>query len=146
MSELPQAIVAPPGLDLQASEACPFGASFFCTVLFDRVWALCHGSSPGVPIVQLHLVDGSVLDLCHVTQLAPQWISVAVFREVPSCDDMDLVFVPYAAIHRVTISARPPAERPIGFQMDRSEAALKQDHADPAAPRDATSQEERDTE
>jgi len=110
----------PSPVDPPESDPYPFGPSFFRSVLSERVEAHCRGASTDVAVVLLHLVDGRSLDLCHVAQVAPGWIAVAAFRDVPTCEEMDLVFVPYGAIHRITISARARTERVIGFRRERS--------------------------
>lgn len=111
---------APPVLPALSTEwqGVPFGASFFAEVLPSRVRDLCPGRDADVPVVLLHLGDGTTLDVCHVAQLAPRWIALAVFGEQLSCERMDLVYVPYEAIVRITVSRRPPSARPIGFRVD----------------------------
>ena len=66
--------------------------------------------------VLLHLADGAILDLCHIEQLFPDWMAGRVYWDPKTCDRMDLVFVPYALITRVTFSLPSIHERRIGFQ------------------------------
>lgn len=101
-----------------------FGLPFFCTVLRSRLHQHCPGVTPDVPQVLLHLAGGVVLDLCHIVELSPRWIAAAVFRDARSCEEMDLEFVPYELIVRVTLSRRPADERRIGFDAERSTAAI----------------------
>lgn len=110
---------------LRPYEGVPFDPNFFCSVLPGRVGAMCPGASKDVPVVLVHLVDGTTLDVCHIAQLAPLWVAIAAFRNTPSCEQMDIEFVPYATIHRVTVSARSESERAIGFQIDHSSSAIK---------------------
>lgn len=102
-----------------------FGVPFFGTVLRDRLGEHCSGIGSDTPQVLLHLADGSLLDICHITELAPRWISVTVFRDERSCDRMDLEFVPYQLITRVTLSSRPADERQLGFNVEGSQAAWR---------------------
>lgn len=95
----------------------PFGPAFFATVLADRVRAACEGQPDHVPVVELQLADGLTLDLCHVPGTGPQWAAVQAYRDRETCEEMDLVFVPYALITRVTVSMWHPNQRPIGFQL-----------------------------
>ncbi len=95
----------------------PFGPAFFATVLADRVRAACEGQPEHVPVVELHLADGLTLDLCHIPGIEPQWLAVQAYRDRETCDEMDLVFVPYGLITRVTVSMWHPNQRPIGFQL-----------------------------
>lgn len=96
--------------------AC-FDAAFFSGFLGDRVRALCAQQPDRVPVVLLHLADGAILDLCHIEQLFPDWVGATVFHDVKTCTRMDLVFVPYGLITRVTISLPSIDERRIGFQL-----------------------------
>jgi hypothetical protein len=66
--------------------------------------------------VLLHLADGTVLDLCHIEQLYPEWLAGMVYSDPKTCDRMELVFVPYALIMRVTVSLPSAHDRRIGFQ------------------------------
>ncbi len=101
-----------------------FDRLFFLTVFSERVKDLCNSTTADVPIVLLDLIDGTTLDLCHVEGLAPRWMAAAVFRSNPSCDDMDLVFVPYESLIRVTVAKRSAESRPLGFNLKKSLPAL----------------------
>lgn len=95
----------------------PFGPAFFATVLLDRVRAECDGHPDGVPVVDLHLADGSTLDLCHIPAVEPQWLAAQVYRDRETCEEMDLAFVPYGLIMRVTVSVWRRSQRPVGFNL-----------------------------
>lgn len=95
----------------------PFGPAFFATVLGDRIRAACDAQPGHVPVVELHLADGLTLDLCHIPGIEPQWLAVQAYRDRETCDEMDLVFVPYTLITRIAVSMWHPNQRPIGFQL-----------------------------
>jgi hypothetical protein len=99
-----------------------FDAAFFSGFLGERARALCAGQPNRIPVVLLHLADGTILDLCHIEQLFPDWMGGTVYHDAKTCDRMDLVFVPYALIMRVTISLPSIHERRIGFQMPETSA------------------------
>jgi hypothetical protein len=92
---------------------------FFQTIFPERLVAACQAHSEEVPVVLLQLADERELDLCHIELLAPEWMAAAVFRNTASCDDMDMVFVPYEMITRVTLTHRNAKERHLGFQSER---------------------------
>jgi len=92
-----------------------FDAGFYQAVLSDRVAKECEGHPGLVPVVELRLGDGTVLDLCHVIALSERWMSVAFFRNTETCEDMDVTFVPYELVIRVTVSLHLPSHRAIGF-------------------------------
>ena len=74
-----------PQLTEAASASTPvflFGPQCFEQVLPDRVRAACAGHPKRVPA------------------LDPAWFAATVFRDHKTCEDMDLVFVPYAMVMR----------------------------------------------
>lgn len=117
-----------PQLTEAASASTPvflFGPQFFKQVLPDRVRAACAGHPERVPAVELHLADGPTLDLCHVPTVEPAWFAATVFRDHQTCEDMDLVFVPYTMVMRVTILLWPRSQRPAGFALPPSPAEVR---------------------
>lgn len=109
---------------LRAELAGPaFGLPFFGAMLSGRIEDGCSGVQPDVPQVLLHLASGAVLDICHIVEFAPRWIATEVFRDDRSCEQMDLEFLPYQLIVRVTVSSRASDERRLGFDVQRSLAA-----------------------
>jgi len=100
---------------IPARRAC-FDAAFFSGFLGNRARALCTEHPDQTAVVLLHLADGAVLDLCHIEQLFADWLAGMVYRDPKTCDRMELVFVPYTLITRVTISLPSVHERQIGFQ------------------------------
>ncbi|RJQ12384.1 MAG: hypothetical protein C4558_01905 [Dehalococcoidia bacterium] len=97
----------------------PFGPAFFMSVLKDRVRQQCDQQPEAVPVVELHLGDGTTLDLCHVPGLGPQWIAAEFYRDRETCNDMDLSFIPFALITRVTVSMWHRSQRSVGFDITR---------------------------
>ena len=60
------------------------------------------------------------MDLCHIERLFADWLAGMVYHDPKTCDRMELVFVPYTLITRVTISLPSVHERQIGFQTKTS--------------------------
>lgn len=98
-----------------------FGAEFYANVLPTRVRTECGVRPETVPVVQLYLSNGRVLDLCHIVHLADDWMACRVLRDSENCDDMDLVFIPYGLVAMVTVSLHHAAQRRIGFDAGASE-------------------------
>ncbi|MBI2172548.1 MAG: hypothetical protein HYU30_11155 [Chloroflexi bacterium] len=94
-----------------------FDAAFYKTVLPERVAQECKASPKLLPVVNLLLADGHILDLCHILHLADTWLVVQYFRDVQTCQDMDVAFLPYELVSMVTVSLRHPGNRKIGFQQ-----------------------------
>lgn len=46
-----------------------FDPNFYREVLPERVTEECHGHPEAVPVVNLHLASGRILDLCHIVHL-----------------------------------------------------------------------------
>ena len=99
-----------------------FDAHFYQTVLLDRVAKECQGQPQQVPAVLLFLSDGSRLDICHITACDDTWLGVAYFRDTATCEDMDLAYVPYKLVTRVTVSLHHPQTRRLGFDVAKSRA------------------------
>ena len=93
-------------------------AAFFQEAFPGLIKEECSGRPDYVPVVHLHLSDGTFLDVCHIPQLAPAWIGVVYFRDPGSCEDMDYAFLPYGLINRVTLSFHDPQSRRLGFRVE----------------------------
>ena len=97
----------------------PFGPQFFISQLGAFVRQQCPDPADGLPLVELHLQSGEILDVCHVIGLAPGWAALAV-RESSSAEaPMRTELVRYDAISRVTIRPACGRHGHIGF-ADRS--------------------------
>ncbi len=96
----------------------PFDAGFFLSQLAGFVRNRCPSPEAGLPKVELHLMAGEVLDLCHVIGVSPGWVALAVAEPsgltLPPRVRTELV--PYAAIVRVTVRTAPSETTTIGFE------------------------------
>ena len=99
-----------------------FLVDFYKAVLPDRIERECDRRPSHVPVVQFRLTDGTVLDTCHIFHLADSWLGVAVYRDATTCEDMDLVFLPYEAVTRVIIALHDENTRKLGFDTAKSRA------------------------
>ncbi len=100
-------------------DACPFGPTFFLQFFSGLVRDRCPAPAERVPRVQVHLVTGEVLEVCHIAWIAQSWLSLVVAKiEPPEVGSMQTELVPYAAIHRITISSVRRGEAQIGFNVD----------------------------
>lgn len=100
-----------------------FDANFYRSVLPWWIKTQCEGKPEGIPVVELRLADGAVLDLCHVVNLAEQWMAVSHFRNVTNCEEMDMAFVRLETVMRIDLSMHDPKSRRIGFDVTRVPAA-----------------------
>ena len=115
---------------IPAQEGPPFDANFYQEVLPHRVARECQGRPGAIPVVNLYLSNGRMLDLCHIPHLADRWFAAQHFRDSETCADMDVAFVPYGLVLLVTVSLHNPASRKIGFNISSGEAPTDQ----PAVP------------
>ncbi len=90
-----------------------FGPSFFLGQLGGFIRDRCPRPEDQLPVVQLHVMGGEVLDVCHVIGLGPSWVALAV-RDETAPGGMRTEMVPYPCIIRVTIRAAEPSRR-VGF-------------------------------
>lgn len=100
--------------------AAPFGPAFFLGQLRAFARDRCPDPAESLPAVELHLVTGEVLDLCHVMGLAPAFMAVAVHdgpRSGGREARMRTELLPYAHITRVTIRPVHEAGAHVGFDL-----------------------------
>ena len=103
-----------------------FDVGFYTSVFPDLVEKECRRQADKVPVVEFQLGDGTTLDICHILQLSDRWMTVAFFRDLKTCEDMDIGFLPYELVVRITVSFHNAKSRRLGFTL--TEAAA------PAAP------------
>jgi len=113
------------------NEDSMFDRQFFGAILPEHVRTTAASHPGKVPVIELHLGDRTVLDLCHIVRLADAWVAVAYFCEDDAHADYDVAFVPYATIGRVTLTMKLGEERQIGFRSD--EVPLETPHDDEPA-------------
>ncbi len=116
-----QAAGGPAAIREELLQGAPFGAAFFLTRLRAFVRERCPDPAEGLPVVELHLADGEVLDLCHVIGVAQGWVALAVneIERPAAAPRMRTEIVPYECIVRVTVrSARVEAAH-VGFDPTR---------------------------
>lgn len=96
-----------------------FDRQFFGTILPEHVRTTVAAHHGKVPVLEVHLGDRTILDLCHIVRLADDWVAVAYFCQDDAWDDYDVAFIPYTTIMRVTLTMREQGDRPIGFRTER---------------------------
>jgi hypothetical protein len=101
-----------------------FDAAFFQTVFPERLQVQCQAQPERVPVVELHLADGTKLDVCHFAFLAESWLAVAYYRDGRSDPELDTAFLPYGLIARVTVSLHPIESRKLGFRAQEPKALI----------------------
>jgi hypothetical protein len=105
---------------MRADLTCAFGPSFFLGHLGRFVRDRCPDRTENLPTVELRLVDGETLDVCHIIGVSPRWVMLAVRDAASHREEMALKLVPYETIQRVGISARRVEGSSIGFSQARS--------------------------
>lgn len=96
--------------------ALAFGRSFFLGHLGAYVRDRCPDPDEALPFVHLHLVNGEMLDVCHVIGLTPRWVALAVYEGTSRAMRTELV--PYETILRITISPGHALENHMGFRQE----------------------------
>lgn len=102
---------------MRADLACAFGPSFFLGQLGRFVRDRCPDPTENLPMVEVRLVDGETLDVCHIIGVSPRWVMFAVRDAASHRDEMALKLVPYETIQRVGISTRRTEGSSIGFSQ-----------------------------
>ena len=90
----------------RADLACHFGPSFFLRYLGSFVRDHCPDPGEHLPVVELRLVGGEVLRLCHVVGVAPRWVMLAIPAVERHGAGMAIELLPYEAICSVCIRTR----------------------------------------
>ena len=100
----------------------PFGPAFFLGQLGAFVREKCPEPGEGLPVVEIHVADGDVLDLCHVMGVAPTWVALAVNElEAPEgAPPMRTELVPYGRIVQVTVRSSRVGRPELGFSDKRA--------------------------
>lgn len=105
---------------IKADLACAFGPSFFLGHLGRFVRDRCPDATEDLPLVQVHLADGQILEVCHIIGVAPRWVMLAIRDTASHRDGMAVELVPYEIIHRVGIATRHGEGSSIGFAQANS--------------------------
>jgi hypothetical protein len=108
-----------------------FDRQFFEAILPEHVRTTAASHPGKVPVLELHLGDRTVLDLCYIVRLADSWVAVAYFCEDDGYNGYDVTFIPYVTIARVNLTMKPREERKIGFRTDQA-PILTPHHDEPA--------------
>ena len=104
---------------MRADLTCAFGPSFFLGQLGRFVRDRCPDPTENLPTVEVRLVDGETLDVCHIIGVSPRWVMLAVRDTASHRDEMAIKLVPYETIQRVGISTRRAEGSSIGFSQMR---------------------------
>ncbi len=96
-----------------------FDAQFYAKALPQLVVGACSDRSDCTPVVQLHLTDGTVLEVGDVLQLAEGWLGLALHRS-EICTGNELAFLPYGVVTRVGVSLHSGEARRIGFRHSKT--------------------------
>lgn len=101
---------------VELSARYAFGPLLFLGQLAAYVRERCPDPGEALPQVELHLHDGSVVDVCHVIAVGPRWVAIAA-RDPGARARMHTVLLPYEAIGRVTIRAAGAQGQAPGFEQ-----------------------------
>ena len=106
---------------IEASQHHPFGPAFFMTQLRGFAGEKCPNPAAGLPVVEIHLADGEVLELCHIIGVTPTWVALAVNEtdHTTSAPHMRTEFVPFETIARVTLRSSRPESPHLGFEHSK---------------------------
>lgn len=103
----------------RANLACAFGPSFFLGHLARFVRDHCPDPKENLPVVQLHLADGEIVDVCHVIGVSPRWVVLAVHDAASHPATMAIEVVPFERIQGVSIRTRRAKGASVGFAQPR---------------------------
>ena len=105
----------------------PFGPGFFLQQLMGFVRDRCPNPDELLPAVELHLADGDVLEVCHISGIAPQWIALAVYESEKGASappPMRTELVPYEVVSRITVRSSRRELARLGFDLGKKPTIL----------------------
>ena len=108
----------------KADRACTFGPSFFLGHLGRFVRDHCPPAEEHLPMVQVRLGDGHVLDLCHIIGVSPRRVMLAIRDTTAHPTDMAIEFVPFEMIQGISIRSRHGEGASVGFSQSHSPSVL----------------------
>lgn len=108
----------------KADARYPFGPSFFLGQLERFVRDHCPSPEEHLPHVQLKLVDGETLDLCHVVGVSSKWVVLAVLDPGAHGHEMTTALVPFEMVQGVRIRAHHQTGATAGFAQTQQPAAI----------------------
>jgi hypothetical protein len=111
---------AQPEAGVRVDGRVPFGPAFFADSLGGLVRHRCPDPKEALPAVQLHLVGGAALHICHIIEITPAWIALAVREE--GSPEMRTELVPFETIVRVTVWGSSLEGRRVGFVQEAAPA------------------------
>lgn len=95
-----------------------FGPRFFKTRFYTWIREACTISNT-VPVLELLLTSGQVLDVSHIAELKEDYMLVCAFLDTRDCNDTYHVYVRYQTIFCINILNKARNERSMGFNMDK---------------------------
>ena len=109
---------------MRADQTWTFGPSFFLGHLGRFVRDHCPSPDEQLPLVQIRLVDGRALDLCHIIGVSPRWVMLAVRESSTRPTDMAIEIVPFQMVQGVHIGSRRGEGCAVGFFQSHSPSVI----------------------
>lgn len=100
-----------------------FDSDFYTEVLPQLVKTECAIGNSDVPVVELRLADGTMLDVCHILYLGPGWLAAACYPFGGPSSPLVTEFIRYDFVTRVTVSVQDTQKRQLGFDLLKSGTA-----------------------
>lgn len=101
----------------KADQTTMFGPSFFLGQLSRFVRDHCPPQQDHLPMVEIRLADGQILDLCHIVGVSPRWVLLAVRDSAVHQHDMAIEIVPFEMVRGVRICPRHADGGTVGFSQ-----------------------------
>jgi hypothetical protein len=109
----------------RADRASMFGPSFFLGQLGRFVRDHCPSPDEHLPMVEIRLADGQMLDLCHIVGVSPHWVMLAVRDAASRQHEMAIELVPFEMIRGVRIRPRHAEGGTVGYSQSHTPAIIE---------------------
>ena len=94
-----------------------FGPRFFKTRFYTWIRESCTISGM-VPVLEMMLTSGQVLDVSNIIELKDDYMLVSVFLDEHDCTQTYHSYIRYQTIYSINLLNKPRNERTMGFNTD----------------------------
>ncbi|NUQ35870.1 MAG: hypothetical protein HUU29_13130 [Planctomycetaceae bacterium] len=104
----------------------PFGPDFFRRRFAEYIRQYCKLNEDSTQVVEVVLASGAALDICHIEEIADEYLLLAVYLDTRTCEDIYRTYIRYDAIFQINVIDKPVSSRPVGFNAGYKTVAVSE--------------------
>jgi hypothetical protein len=109
-----------------------FGPRFFKTRFYTWIREACAIDN-SIPVLELLLTSGQVLDVSHIVDLKEDYMLLCAFTDVRDCSETYHTYVRYQTIFGINVLTKSSSGRSMGFNMDKEPHLIQAESRDRVA-------------